>query len=412
MNASLTGIIELAATRFAVESAVETFELTIVMPCLNEAETIQTCIRKAQHAIEQYGVRGEIVIADNGSTDGSPEMARSMGARVVTAHSRGYGCALMAGIASARGTYILIGDADDSYDFGQMPIFLERLRQGYDLVMGNRFRGGIRPGAMPWKHRWIGNPVLSGLGRLLFGCPVGDFHCGIRAFSRAAYERLRLETPGMEFASEMVIKATLGGLRIAEVPATLDPDGRSRPPHLRSWRDGWRHLQLMLLFSPRWLFLIPGAFLFVLGMAVGVWLLPGPRQIGRVELDIHTLLVAGFASLSGFQLIVFGVFTKLFAIREGLHPPSELLTRVARYARLEVGVGAGLLTALSGLSLLGYATWTWHAVDFGGLLPGVTMRQVIPAVVLLSMGIQMLFSSFFLSVMGLRSHPRNGERTP
>lgn len=387
----------------AIAKTPDACELSIVMPCLNEAETIESCVSKALKTIEEHDVRGEVIVADNGSTDGSQELARRLGARIVTSQSRGYGAALMAGIGSARGTYILMGDSDDSYDFGQMPVFLEKLRLGYDLVTGNRFKGGIRPGAMPWKHRWIGNPVLSGLGKLFFGCPVGDFHCGIRAFRRDAYDRLQLETPGMEFASEMVIKATLGGLKVAEVPATLDRDGRSRPPHLRSWRDGWRHLRFMLLFSPRWLFLIPGTILFLLGLIISVWLMSGPRQIGRVEFNIHTLLVAGVAVLLGFQLIVFGVFAKMFAIREGLHPPNALVTRLVRYSTLEVGVVAGALLVLSGLTLLVYATWAWRAVNFGGLDPSVTMRHVIPAVVLLTLGTQLVFSSFFLSIMGLRT---------
>src|SRR5205823_7327727 len=266
-------------------------------------------------AIAEHELSAEIVVADNGSSDGSRQIARRLGARVVEADERGYGAALKAGVGAARGRFIVMADADMSYDLGAVYPFIEKLRQGYDLVMGNRFEGGIHPGAMPWLHRWVGNPVLSRLGKLLFGAPVGDFHCGIRAFSKDAYARMRLRTSGMEFASEMVVRASLAGLRIAEIPAQLRKDGRSRPPHLRTWHDGWRHLRFMLLFSPRWLFLVPGSVLFALGAGVSLWLLGGPRMIGPLGLDIDTLLVAGFACLVGYQVIVFAVFTKVFAIR-------------------------------------------------------------------------------------------------
>ncbi|MBI3462385.1 MAG: glycosyltransferase family 2 protein [Planctomycetes bacterium] len=377
-------------------------EISIVMPNLNEAETLGTCIAKAQRALAELGVAGEIVVADNGSTDGSPAIAEMMGARVVHVEAKGYGNALRGGAAAARGKYIIMGDADDSYDFSAIQPFVEKLREGYDLVMGNRFRGGIMPGAMPWKHRWIGNPVLTGIGRLFFRCPVGDFHCGLRGFSKAAYERMELQTTGMEFASEMVIKSTLQGQRITEVPTVLYKDGRSRPPHLRSWRDGWRHLRFMLLFSPRWLFFIPGMVLFLLGLLTSLWLLAGPRQIGSVVLDIHTLLVAGFVCLLGYQLIVFAVFTKVFAITQGLHPPQRLLEPLRRYVNLEVGLLVGLGLAVAGLVALVGAVWGWRAAGFGELDPRTTMRQVIPAVVLLTLGVQTVFASFFLSILSLR----------
>ncbi|WP_407673497.1 glycosyltransferase family 2 protein [Paludisphaera rhizosphaerae] len=377
------------------------------MPCLNEAETLGACIVKAHRAFHELGCRGEVVVADNGSTDGSQEIAWRLGARVVPIAARGYGNALRGGIVASRGRFVIMGDSDDSYDFTSIGPFVTRLRDGCDLVMGNRFRGGIMPGAMPWKHKWIGNPVLSSLGRLFFHCPVGDFHCGLRGFSKEAYERMQLQTTGMEFASEMVIKGTLLRMRIAEVPTVLHPDGRSRPPHLRSWRDGWRHLRFMLLFSPRWLFLIPGAALLLLGLVAMLALWMGPVWVGPAALDVHTMLVAGFISLVGFQLIVFALFTKIFAVTEGLHP-STLLSQVPREINLEFGVAAGLLTSLAGLTLLGLAAWDWKSVGFGTLDPRVTMRQVIPAVVLLMLGLQTIFASFFLSVLTLRRGQKDG----
>jgi hypothetical protein len=382
-------------------------ELSIVMPCLDEAETLEACIQKAQRFLATSGVRGEIVVADNGSRDGSPAIAERMGARVVHVAERGYGAALHGGISAARGRWVVLGDADDSYDFSRLEPFLERLRAGDALVVGNRFQGGIRPGAMPPLHRYLGNPVLSWLGRLFFRSPVGDFHCGLRALDRAAYERMAPTTSGMEYASELVIKATLAGLPISEVPIVLHPDGRSRPPHLRSWRDGWRHLRFMLLFSPRWLFLIPGSALFALGAAVSVWLLAGARQIGPAELDIHTLLVAGLAALLGYQLIIFALFTKLFAITEGFQPMPAYFDRLFRHVSLELGIAAGAVLTLAGFAALVAAVLDWRAVGFGGLDPRVTMRQLIPGAILLVIGIQTVFSSFFLSVLGIRRRARS-----
>jgi len=380
----------------------ETPELSIVMPCLNEAETLAVCIRKAQRFLTEQGVAGEIIVADNGSSDGSQGIARSLGARVVDVPERGYGSALHGGITAARGRYVVLGDSDDSYDFSELGPFLERLRAGDALVMGNRFAGRILPGAMPPLHRYLGNPVLSALGRLFFHASVGDFHCGLRALNRAAYDRIAPTTSGMEYASELVIKATLAGLPISEVPIVLHPDGRSRPPHLRSWRDGWRHLRFMLLFSPRWLFLIPGCLLFGVGFVAAAWLSTGVRHIGPAELDIHTLLVAGLACLLGYQLIVFALFTKVFAISEGFQPTPAYLDRLFRHVTLEAGIVVGLVLALAGFAALLVAVLGWRAAGFGALDPRTTMRQVIPGAVLLVLGMQTVFSSFFLSTLGIR----------
>jgi glycosyltransferase involved in cell wall biosynthesis len=369
------------------------------MPCLNEAETLGTCIAKAKDSLERHGIAGEIVVADNGSTDGSREIAAEMGARVVPVRQRGYGSALRGGIEAARGRFIIMGDADDSYDFSDLVPFVSKLREGYDLVMGNRFRGGIRPGAMPWLHRFVGNPGLTWAGRIFFGSPCNDFHCGLRGFRKDAAERMDLRTTGMEFAGEMVVKASLLNMRIAEVPTTLSPDGRTRPPHLRTWRDGWRNLRFLLLFSPRWLFLYPGVLLMLSGIAVGAWLLTGPRVVRGIELDIHTLLYTALAVLLGFQLVAFAVFSKVFAMREGLLPPDPRLQRIFRFATLEVGLAVGALLVLLGLAGSIYAVRLWGAESFGDLNPSKTMRTVIPAVLGVALGIQIIFSSFFLSVL-------------
>ena len=376
--------------------------LSIVMPCLNEAETLATCIDKARGFLDRHGIAGEIVIADNGSTDGSQEIAVSRGARVVNVPSKGYGSALMGGIAAARGRYVIMGDADDSYDFTDLMPFVERLRAGDELVMGNRFLGGIEPGAMPPLHKYLGNPVLTWIGRLFFGSPSGDFHCGLRGFDRQAILSLDLQTTGMEFASEMVVRATLQGLRIGEVPTTLSKDGRSRPPHLRSWRDGWRHLRFLLMYSPRWLFLYPGLFLMIVGLLAGAWLLPGPRRIGGVELDIQTLLYAAMAVVIGFQAVIFAVFTKVFVISEGLMPEDPRLNRMFDYITLETGLIVGLALLLAGLGGSVYAVSEWGARAFGPLEPSRTMRWVIPAATALVLGCQLVLSSFFLSILGLK----------
>ena len=376
-------------------------ELSVVMPCLNEAATVGACVKKAMDALDLHGIRGEVIVADNGSTDGSQQIARELGARVVAVEKRGYGSALQSGIAAAKGEFILMGDADDTYDFSQLNEFVAKLREGYDLVMGNRFLGKIMPGAMPPLHRYLGNPVLTGIGRLFFKSPVRDFHCGLRAFRKEAIERLGLRTLGMEFASEMVVKATAFGLRVTEIPTTLAPDRRDRAPHLRTWRDGWRHLRFLLLYSPRWLFLYPGIGLVALGMVVSALLLPGPRSIGRVVFDVHTLLFAAMAILIGFQSVVFAMLTKIFAISEGLLPEDPRLTRMFRYLTLEVGliVGALLIFAGAGAWVLGLEAW--RIQEFGPLDSEKTLRIVIPGIVFFTLGFQVVLSSFFLSVLGM-----------
>ena len=371
------------------------------MPCLDEAETLAACIQKAQQAIETEGLSAEIIVADNGSSDGSQAIAAELGARVVPVKRKGYGSALIGGINAAQGEFVIMGDADDSYDFTAIAPLIARLRDGCDLVVGNRFLGGIQPGAMPWSHRWIGNPALTLISRVFFHTPVGDAHCGLRGFRKEAYERMKLRATGMEFASEMVIKASLKGMRIAEVPVALRPDGRSRPPHLRTWRDGWRHLRFMLLFSPRWLFLYPGLALFAAGVLLSALLIPGPLHVGGVRLDVHTLLVASFLALLGYQLVLFAVFTKIFAVRTGFHPPHPLLEAVFRYVTLEVGLAAGFLMVLGGLVALILAVASWGSVGFGNLDPSLTMREVIPAVVLLALGTQTVFASFFISILSI-----------
>jgi glycosyltransferase involved in cell wall biosynthesis len=392
-------------SKHSSQAAPTTVEVSIVMPCLDEAETIASCIRKAQIAIERGHLDAEIIVADNGSTDGSQLIAGEMGARLVEVPRRGYGSALLGGIAAARGRFVVMGDADDSYDFTAIAPLIEKLRDGYDLVMGNRFSGEIRDGAMTWSHRWVGNPLLTRLSRLFFHTPVGDMHCGLRAFRKDAIDSLRLRATGMEFASEMVIKASMRGMKIAEVPVTLSPDGRSRPPHLRTWRDGWRHLRFMLLYSPRWLFLYPGLALFVGGLAVTAILETGPKHIGSVNFDIHTLLLAGFACLIGFQLIVFAVFTKVFAMERGFHPPSASYYAMFDYIKLETGLAVGGLMFLAGLAGVIVAVLSWRSAGFGNLDPQVTMREIIPAAVVLTLGVQTVFASFFLSILGMEREP-------
>ena len=381
-------------------------ELSIVVPCLNEVETLASCIQKAQGAIARLGLFAEIIVADNGSTDGSQALARELGARVVDVPRKGYGSALIGGIAAAQGRFVIMGDADDSYDFSAIGPLVDRLRDGYDLVMGNRFAGGIQRGAMVWSHRWVGNPVLTFIGRVFFHTSVGDMHCGLRGFRKDAYERLRLRATGMEFASEMVIKASMQRMKIAEVPVTLRPDGRSRPPHLRTWRDGWRHLRFMLLFSPRWLFLYPGVVLFVAGLIAGAALETGPKRVGAVVFDVDTLLLAAFACLIGYQLIVFAVFTKAFAMEQGFHPPNPAYRRMFDYVSLETGLVIGSAMLLAGLAGTLIAVAGWQSVGFGHLDPRATMREVIPAATLLTLGVQTIFASFFLSILGLESKDR------
>ena len=377
-------------------------EVSVVMPCLNEAQTVGSCVAKAQQAFRDANIGGEIIVADNGSTDGSQEIATRLGARVVPVKARGYGSALMGGITAAEGKYIIMGDADDSYDFGHIPRFLQELRAGDDLVMGNRFRGGILPGAMPRLHKYLGNPVLTRIGRLFFGGSCGDFYCGLRGFSKQAYEKMDLRTTGMEFATEMVVKANLLHMKIGEVPTTLSPDGRGRPPHLRTWRDGWRTLRFFLLYSPRWLFLYPGIVLMLIGFVAGAWLLPAPRRIGAITFDVHTLLYAAITILLGFQAIAFAIFTKRFAVSEGLHPPDPDFSKLFRYINLETGLLAGGTLTMVGFGTSLYAVKVWGAHSFGPLDFPHTLRIVIPAALCLTLGVQAIFCSFFLSVLGMR----------
>lgn len=374
------------------------------MPCLNEAETLADCIEQARGTLLEHGIAGEIIVADNGSTDGSPEIGRRLGARVVHVAARGYGSALMGGIEAARGKYVLIGDSDGSYDFSEVPRFLEKLREGYDLVQGCRLKAGggrVLPGAMPALHRFWGNPMFSKMARLWFRAPIHDIHCGMRGLSRELYSRLDQRCTGMEFASEMIIKSTLGGARIAEVPITLHPDRRkSQRRHLRTFRDGWRHLRFFLLYSPRWLFLVPGALLALLGL-VGYAVAMPQRRIGGVVFDVHTLLFASLAIVCGYQSILFAVFTKVFGMTEGLLPQDARMTRLFRIVNLERGLLLGGAVMLTGLVLLLAAVNQWRVEGFGPLDYQRTMRWVIPGVTLTTVGFQTILSSFFLSVLGL-----------
>jgi len=385
-----------------------TCELTILMPCLDEAETLARCIGKARGFLARSGCRGEILIADNGSTDGSPRIAEANGARVVPIAERGYGNALLGGIRAARGKYVIMGDSDDSYDFDRLEPFVEQLRAGYQLVMGNRFRGGIMPGAMPPLHRYLGNPVLTMIGRIFFRSVCGDFHCGLRGFDREAILGLDLQASGMEFASELVVKATLSKLKITEVPTTLSPDGRNRPPHLHSWRDGWRHLRFLLLFSPSWLFLYPGFGLFFLGLITMVWLLPHSRRVVGVTLDIHTLLFASLSVVIGFQAMTFWIFAKIYGMRERIVPPDPWFRSLVRLVPLEACLVVGGMLLLGGIGLAVYALGTWGSSRFGPLSPSNTMRLVIPSSTVILVGFQIIYGAFFASILEIRAS-RPGE---
>jgi glycosyltransferase involved in cell wall biosynthesis len=377
-------------------------ELTILMPCLNEAETIATCIDKARHYLDHSGIRGEILVADNGSTDGSREIAAEHGARVVRVPERGYGAALRAGIQAAGGRYVIMGDADDSYDFSDLSPFVTKLREGAELVMGNRFKGGIAPGAMPGLHKYVGNPVLSGIGRLFFKSPIGDFHCGLRGFDRQAIAALGLESPGMEFASEMIVKATLRQKSIVEVPTTLSPDGRSRPPHLRSWRDGWRHLKFLMLFCPKWLFFYPGLALLSVGTASMLWLVPQPRELFGIQLDVNTLAFSVAAVVCGFEAIFFAVFARAVATDLRVLPRDSLIEWLRRAWTLERGLLAGGAVFVIGLTAALAAVGQWGSQSFGDLDPVVTLRTVLPAAAALMVGLQLMFGSCLISVLNLR----------
>lgn len=384
-----------AAEAFAASTptAQPGLELTVLLPCLNEARTVEACVAAALGFLRDSGVRGEVLVADNGSTDGSQDLARRAGARVVHAARRGYGAALMAGIQAARGRYVIMGDADCSYDFSALHAYVDRLRAGAQLVMGNRFRGGIAPGAMPPLHRYLGNPVLSFVGRLFFRVDIGDFHCGLRGFSRDAMESLGLVSPGMEFASEMVAKAALAGLSIEEVPTTLSPDGRDRPPHLRTWRDGWRHLRFLLLFCPRWLFLYPGLALMLSGLA-GFALGAVGRAIG-----VHSLLYMAAATVLGVQLIQLALLTKWVGIVSGVVPAQRWLTQLSPFLKIETGLVAGLLFMLLGVGVSVGLTLDWGAAGFGALDPEQTMRIAIPAVTLMILGAQVAAGSLFAGAL-------------
>jgi glycosyltransferase involved in cell wall biosynthesis len=382
-------------------------KLTILMPCLNESETLATCITKANAWIARADIDAEVLIADNGSTDGSQDIARELGARVVDVPQKGYGSALYHGVEAAHGRYVIMGDSDDSYDFSDLDAFVDKLDEGFDLVMGNRFAGGIEPGAMPWKNRHIGNPALTLVGRVLFRCPASDFHCGIRGFSKDAFERMDLRTSGMEFASEIVIKATLMGMSIAEVPTTLSRDGRSRPPHLRPWRDGWRHLRFMLLFSPRWLFLIPGLVLLVPSLISYLVLLRGPAHIGSVSFDVHTLFFAQAGMILGFTTVALGIIVRMFAAREGLLAERQTLRRLRESPVLELGGTFGVLLMIAGIWVGADLLVSWSATDFGRLRIGGLLRSVSLSTTLVIFGGLTLLLSL---IMGFLALPTRNQR--
>jgi glycosyltransferase involved in cell wall biosynthesis len=382
--------------------------LSVVMPCLNEAETLASCIRKAQKSLADLAIRGEILIADNGSTDGSQAIARKLGARVVDVPEKGYGNALRHGMEAAQGKFLIMGDSDLSYDFAEIKPFVEKLRSGADLVMGCRMPAGggkIIPGAMPWKHRWIGNPALTFIGRLLFRCPAHDFHCGLRALTKEAFHKLDLRTTGMEFASEMVIKASLRGLRIEEVPITLHKDGRSRPPHLRSWRDGWRHLRFMLLFSPRWLLLYPGLVMLLTGVGFFARLMIGPIAVGEVNFDLNTLEIASLLVQFGYQMVLLAGFVRIFAYTRGFLPHNHILSNAFSFFTLEKGLLSGLAILLAGFGLISLTLLDWATAGFGNLDPLANTRPVIAGRTLVSLGLQTLIFSLVFSYLGIDQKP-------
>ena len=384
----------------------EQFELTILMPCLNEAETVAVCVEKAKGFLIRTGISGEVIVADNGSTDGSQAHAINAGARVVNVISRGYGSAIEGGILAARSRYIIMADADDSYDFAQLDPFIERLRRGDQLVMGDRFAGGIKPGAMPPLHRYLGNPVLSYLGRLLFRSPIRDFHCGLRGFDREAILKLNLSSPGMEFASEMIVKATLAGLIISDVPTTLSPDGRTRAPHLRSWRDGWRHLRFLLMMSPRWLLLYPGLLLIALGTTATAMIFKGPFVINGVGFDIHTMLYASGGTILGLQLVLFSILARAIGCVKNVLPMTPNFKRFLDTFTLERGIFCGLVIGLAGLLAAVYSVEIWIAAQLAALDPQAMMRVAIPSVTLLLTGAEIIFASFILSFIDVQPEAR------
>jgi len=386
-------------------------ELSIIMPCLNEAETLEPCIRKAMAYLHRANILGEVVIGDNGSTDGSQKIALACGARVVKIEQRGYGSALYGATLASRGKFIIMGDSDDSYDFSNLDPFVAKLREGCDLVMGNRFAGGIKPGAMPWKNRYIGNPILSAIGRLFFRSPAKDFHCGLRAYSRDAFTRMDLRTTGMEFASEMIIKATLERMKIAEVPTTLSPDGRSRPPHLRPYRDGWRHLRFMLLYSPTWLFLFPGLALMLVGLAGTALLEQDSIQLSHAHLGLDTLIYLAFMSVCGYQSVLFAVLSRIFAIEQHLYPASPGYRHIFRFINLERGLIVGALITMSGIASAVHALLMWRNAGFGNLNIEHIARIVIPSGMAITLGFETVLFSFFLSTLGINIR-RNSADVP
>ncbi|MES1217522.1 MAG: glycosyltransferase family 2 protein [Bacteroidota bacterium] len=378
-------------------------ELSIIMPCLNEAESLPHCLSKAFSFLSANTIDGEVIVVDNGSTDNSASIARDYNAVVITESEKGYGNALMAGITNSSGKYIIMGDADDSYDFSAIMPFLELLRQGHDLIIGNRFKGSIQKGAMPFLHRYIGNPLLSFTGKLFFRIRIGDFHCGLRGFSRTCYDQLELRTSGMEFASEMIVKAALLKFSITETPVILYPDKRNQPSHLRTWRDGWRHLRFLLLYSPKWLFLIPGLILLIFGIVGSISLMTGPISIGGKRFDIHTLSYTSGFILLGFQFISLYFFSKLYAATHGLIPNQQkFISRFFQFFKLERGIIFGLLLFAGGLYLSTRSVLYWKHVGFGNLDPVKVLRWVIPSVTLLVLGVQIIISCFYLSILAIK----------
>lgn len=372
------------------------------MPCLNEAETLETCIRKAQQFLTEKQIEGEVVIADNGSTDGSLEIARKASAKVVDIPIKGYGSALMGGITAAENEFIIMGDADDSYDFTNLQAFVDALKNGAELVMGNRFQGGIQPGAMPFLHRYLGNPVLSSIARLFFKSNIGDFHCGLRGFRKSSILSLDLQTTGMEFASEMVVKAAMRGLNVVEVPTILYPDGRTRPPHLRTWSDGWRHLKFLLLYSPKWLFFYPGIVLAILGILLSIPLLSGPVEIGHIILDINTLMYASLITIIGVQSVLFSLFTYVFGVNSNLLPDDKSTDKFLSRTGLEKGLILGGVMILLGFASSLGAVIYWSNNRFGEIDPTFSMRLVIPGAILFTLGFEILFASFFISILNIK----------
>lgn len=377
-------------------------ELSIVMPCLNEEQTVETCIDKAKGFLHNHHISGEIIIADNGSTDHSVEIATRAGAKVVPVKEKGYGSALRGGIEKAGGKYIIMGDADDSYDFSRLELFVEKLREGYDLVMGNRFKGGVLPGAMPPLHRYIGNPVLSFIGRVFFRTGIGDFHCGLRGFSQEAYRQMNPKSEGMEFASEIVIKASLLNLRVTEVPTVLHPDGRNRKPHLRSWHDGWRHLKLLLIYCPRWLFLYPGFLLLITSSIASILLIPGAQVLGKIQFDIHTLYYMGIWSTLGIILLQFYLFSRIYSDRSGYYPLREIHRKIIRFFTVERSLVIGGILLLSGIGGTIYALYQWQQVHFGNLNPEHIFRIILPSGFAMINGILIILGNFFIRILQIK----------